>query len=120
MMGAGFGRGQPWTVTLRDTLLPRRVPMAAIGDEPGIQGEVVDLVSQPEPAGSLALENETQEIAQQIVKKRRMQEITIRDFGDHKLDEALRTWRGLLGEMGESSGLFNQIMSCENGKIADR
>ena len=96
--------------------------MAAIGDEPRIQGEVVDLVSQAEPAGSrpLALENEPQEIAQKIVKKRRMQEITVQDFDDHKLDEALRVWRGLLGEMGESSGSFNQIMSCENGKMADR
>ena len=119
-MGAVFGRGQPWTGPLRDTLLLRRVPMVAIGDELRIQGEVVDLVSQPQPAGSLALENGPQEIAQQIVKKRRMHEITIQDFDDHKLDEALRTWRGLLGEMGESSGLFNQTMSCENGKIADR
>ena len=113
MMGAVFGRGQPWTGPLRDTLLPRRVPMMAIGDEPRIQGEVVDLVSQ-EPAGSLAIV-EPQEIAQQIAKKRRtMHEITIQDFDDHKLDVALRTWRGLLDEMGESSGLFKQIMSCEN------
>ena len=120
MMGAVFGRGQPWTGPLRDTLLLRRVPMMAIGDEPRIQGEVVVLVSQ-EPAGSLALEDGQQEIAQQIVKKRcTMHEITIQDFEDHKLDGALRTWRGLLGEMGESSGLFNQVMSCENGKIADR
>ena len=119
MMGAVFGRGQPWTGPLRDTLLPRRVPMMAIGDEPRIQGEVVDLVSQ-EPAGSLAIV-EPQEIAQQIAKKRRtMHEITIQDFDDHKLDVALRTWRGLLDEMGESSGLFKQIMSCENNKIADR
>ena len=120
MMGAVFGRGQPWTGPLRDTLLPRRVPMAAIGDEPRIQGEVVDLVSQAEPPVSrpLAIEND---VAEKIVKKRRMQEITIQDFDDYKLDEALRQMRrGLLGEMGESSGLFNQIMSCENGKIADR
>ena len=93
--------------------------MMAIGDEPRIQGEVVDLVSQ-EPAGSLAIV-EPQEIAQQIAKKRRtMHEITIQDFDDHKLDVALRTWPGLLDEMGESTGLFKQIMSCENNKIADR
>ena len=68
--------------------------MAAIGDEARIQDAVVDLVSQAEPASSrlLALENEPQEIAQKIVKKRCMQEITIQDFDDHKLDEALRIW----------------------------
>ena len=119
MMGAVFGRGQPWTGPLRDALLPRRVPMAAIGGAPRIQDEGV---SESVGTRPLALDDgDDDDIAQKIAtKKRRMMDITIQDFDDRKLDEALRTWRGLVGEMGESSGLFNQIMSCENGKVADR
>ena len=121
MMGAVFGRGQPWTGPLRDALLPRRVPMAAIGGAPRIQDEGVSESVGTRPLAIEDISDDPDDIAQKIAtKKRRMMDVTIQDFDDRKLDEALRTWRGLVGEMGESSGLFNQIMSCENGKVADR
>eukprot|EP00972_Heterocapsa_arctica_P016876 2492146-Heterocapsa_arctica.AAC.1 len=58
--------------------------------------------------------------ASSITKKRKITDVRIQQFEDTVLEDALRTWRGILNEMGKTSGLCRQIVACESSQLANR
>ena len=92
----------------------QRVPELPIGNEnPRIQDSTIDVVT------TMAVLPE-RDAASTVAKRRRLDDVSIQDFDDHVLDQALRAWRGLLGEMREASGLYRQIVNCTNDQLANR
>jgi hypothetical protein len=58
--------------------------------------------------------------ASKIAKKRHITDVRIQQFDDEVLEDALRTWRGVLAEMGDASVLCRQVLACENTSLANR
>jgi hypothetical protein len=55
-----------------------------------------------------------------VAKKRKITDVRIQQFDDTALEDALRTWRGILAEMGEASRLSMQLVACESPLLANR
>jgi len=58
--------------------------------------------------------------ATRVARKRKIDDVKIQDYVDQKMDEALRSWRGLLGDMGDASLLYRQITQSDSDFLANR
>jgi hypothetical protein len=115
-LGFVMGNSPLLASATRDPMRMSLVPQQVLGDvRPRLQDLHADTASKPASASA-----ERTDAASTVARKRRIDDITIQDPNDAKLDDALRTWRGLVGEMGDSCVLYRQLVACETDQLANR
>ena len=103
--------GAPLWRPIRPTLVPE--PAIGSGGSP-----VIAVVEPVEKKVSRA--SSSGDAASSVAKRRRIEDTAIPASFDVTTSQAMRWWRGILAEMGDSAELYIQMQECDNDRLADR